>query len=218
MDSINKMVLGRPSRNSQAISMEERILLAARNEFIKKGFKAVSMDSIAKAAKITKATIYSYFSSKTILFTRTIVHLMNMIKKSTEKILSQDDLFFKERLVNLTIKFSNATQSVDVNNFIALALPSLNIRQQKVIEDSKKYMHSAIENAFEREIKLGTIPSKDPHFLTQTFIAIMNIVKYTDYDDQISNNIEKRSVEVVDFFWKGLFFDQINIEKPERIF
>jgi len=212
MNLSNIAVLGRPSKDSQSISMEERILLAARKEFVKKGFKAVSMDDIAKSANTTKATIYSYFKSKTILFTRTVVHLMKMIKESTDRILKQDDIPFKERLINLTVRFADATQSVDVNNFIILALPSLTVRQQEVIENSKKYMHSAIEDAFKREMELGSIPLKDTNFLLQTFIAIMNIVKYTVYDDQISDNVEERASEVVNFFWKGLFFDDINKE------
>ncbi len=209
MNNVNTPMLGRPRKNSENISMEERILLAARKEFVQKGFKAVSMDSVAKVANTTKATLYSYFNSKARLFTRTVIHLMNMIKNSTEKILSQSDIPFKQRLVNLTIKYADATQSVDVNKFITLALPSLTIAQQKAIEESKHYMHSAIEDAFKREIKLGNLPQKDTHFLLQTFVAVMNIVKYTDPDAEIISTIKKRSEEVVDFFWKGTFYDQL---------
>lgn len=209
MNSEKISILGRPSKDSQSISMEERILLAARKEFLKKGFKAVSMDKVANTANTTKATIYSYFNSKTVLFTRTIVHLMTMIQKSTEKILSQEQFDFKDRLIYLTIKFSNSTQKVDVNNFINLASPSLTISQKKIIEESKEYMHSAIENAFIREMNLGTIPKNDSKFLLKTFLAIMHTVRYTDYDKQPIIDVEKQAHNVVDFFWKGLFYDQL---------
>lgn len=45
-----------------------RILTAARNEFIKKGFKDASMRTIAKHAKIGLSNIYNYFKSKDDLF------------------------------------------------------------------------------------------------------------------------------------------------------
>jgi TetR/AcrR family transcriptional regulator, mexJK operon transcriptional repressor len=44
------------------------ILKAARDLFIAKGFEAASMDGVAKAAGVSKATVYAHFKSKNELF------------------------------------------------------------------------------------------------------------------------------------------------------
>ena len=44
------------------------ILEAARALFIARGYEAASMDAVAKAANVSKATVYAYFNSKNELF------------------------------------------------------------------------------------------------------------------------------------------------------
>ena len=46
----------------------ESILAAAKRTFLAAGFGAVSMDSIAREARVSKATVYAHFGSKEELF------------------------------------------------------------------------------------------------------------------------------------------------------
>jgi TetR/AcrR family transcriptional repressor of mexJK operon len=46
----------------------ESILAAAKQSFLARGFGAVSMDAIARAACVSKATVYAHFASKEDLF------------------------------------------------------------------------------------------------------------------------------------------------------
>ena len=46
----------------------ESILAAAKRMFLESGFGAVSMDAIARAAGVSKATVYAYFAGKDELF------------------------------------------------------------------------------------------------------------------------------------------------------
>lgn len=48
--------------------LEQKIILAARQEFLVKGFEKASMRSIASAARTTKGNLYNYFSGKDHLF------------------------------------------------------------------------------------------------------------------------------------------------------
>ena len=50
----------------------ESILEAAVDLFVRRGFKDVSMDSIAKQAGVSKQTVYSHFGTKNDLFTAAI--------------------------------------------------------------------------------------------------------------------------------------------------
>lgn len=49
------------------------ILLAAAQLFLEHGYEPVSMDAIAAAADVSKRTVYSYFDSKTTLFSAILI-------------------------------------------------------------------------------------------------------------------------------------------------
>ena len=46
----------------------DQVLKGARDVFMKVGFEGASVDEIAKAAQVSKATLYSYFPDKRLLF------------------------------------------------------------------------------------------------------------------------------------------------------
>jgi TetR/AcrR family transcriptional regulator, mexJK operon transcriptional repressor len=47
---------------------ESQVVNAARDEFLRQGFAKTSMEAIARAANVSKATLYAYFPSKEALF------------------------------------------------------------------------------------------------------------------------------------------------------
>lgn len=53
----------------------QQILDAAAKLFLSNGFGAVSMDAIAKQAKVSKPTLYSHFQDKEALFSEIMVHM-----------------------------------------------------------------------------------------------------------------------------------------------
>ncbi|WP_237153634.1 TetR/AcrR family transcriptional regulator [Oryzibacter oryziterrae] len=50
-----------------------QIMVGAREVFLAKGYEGASMDAIAKAAGVSKGTLYVYFASKDVLFEALIV-------------------------------------------------------------------------------------------------------------------------------------------------
>lgn len=50
----------------------EQVLAGARQVFMTDGFEGASVDDIAKAAGVSKATLYSYFPDKRVLFTEVV--------------------------------------------------------------------------------------------------------------------------------------------------
>ncbi|WP_291737881.1 TetR/AcrR family transcriptional regulator, partial [Leisingera sp. F5] len=46
----------------------DQVLAGAREVFLADGFEGASVDNIAKAAGVSKATLYSYFPDKRVLF------------------------------------------------------------------------------------------------------------------------------------------------------
>ncbi len=58
-----------------------QIVVAANEEFLKRGFVAASMDSIAARAGVSKATVYAHFGSKTELFS-TMIRALSAVRLS----------------------------------------------------------------------------------------------------------------------------------------
>ncbi len=56
-----------------AASKRDAILLAATRVFLDRGYGAASMDAIARAAGVSKQTIYAYFTGKAALFEATVL-------------------------------------------------------------------------------------------------------------------------------------------------
>ena len=55
-------------KERQAVGKAESILAAAKQSFLAAGFGAVSMDTIAREAGVSKATVYAHFAGKEELF------------------------------------------------------------------------------------------------------------------------------------------------------
>src|SRR5262252_1705184 len=55
-------------RNEVPAGKAESILAAAKRAFLQRGFGAVSMDTIAREAGVSKATVYAHFAGKEELF------------------------------------------------------------------------------------------------------------------------------------------------------
>src|SRR5438445_8755693 len=68
MDNIDRRA-GAPA------SKAESILAAAKRNFLAAGFGAVSMDTIARDAGVSKATVYAHFAGKEELFGAVIAHV-----------------------------------------------------------------------------------------------------------------------------------------------
>jgi AcrR family transcriptional regulator len=62
---------GRPTQ-AQSAQLAERLRQAAVNVFLKSGFEGTSMEAIARAAGITKRTLYARYADKQALFADTI--------------------------------------------------------------------------------------------------------------------------------------------------
>lgn len=198
--------LGRPKKESQKTPLRQQILYTATQQFMLQGFKEVSMNLIAEKSNVTKATIYYYFDSKATLFTEMIVQLMERIRKMTEKILNDIQLSFKDRLVILVENHMKATADLEIQKFIRDAEPSLGDHNLRQVHQSEQQMNDVIRLAFEREMKLGTIPTQNSLFVLQTFLSLLNVGRYKDFNNKpLFPDHHLGAQKVIDFFWAGLF-------------
>lgn len=66
------------------------------------GYERVSMEQVAEASDVTKASVYYYFKNKATLFTVSVSSMFQRITKQTEKLL-QNSNGLKHRLYEVTL-------------------------------------------------------------------------------------------------------------------
>lgn len=64
--------------------VRDRLYFAAKNEFLKVGFQQASLRTIAKAAKVSLANVYSYHPNKDALFSAVVAELKADLDQLTE--------------------------------------------------------------------------------------------------------------------------------------
>ncbi|MBD9596935.1 TetR/AcrR family transcriptional regulator [Ensifer sp. ENS05] len=72
---------GKAPSHPKKIASRDRISSAARTLFVKKGYEGVSIDEIARAARVSKPTLYAHFGSKERLF-------LTILEETLDKIAS----------------------------------------------------------------------------------------------------------------------------------
>lgn len=75
-------------REKKRRSRREEIIDAAERVIFLKGFEAAAVDDIAREARFTKRTLYSYFSSKEQLYDAVVLRGYQLLNRRTEERLS----------------------------------------------------------------------------------------------------------------------------------
>lgn len=79
-----------------SIDRKQQIIQAATNSFSLFGYKATTMDQIAKLANVGKGTIYTFYKNKEELFHEIISSLIHEMKVTVEKTLHEDLSFYEK--------------------------------------------------------------------------------------------------------------------------
>ena len=196
--------LGRPRHDQLSKPTKTIILETATALFLQNGFKLVSMDDVAKACDITKATIYYYYATKADLYTDCMIEMMLRIRERISNILATNEPL-KTRLCQLIKIHLSATVDIDLNNFMKDAKVNLSEEQQEQMEQLEEKMYEEIEKVFIESMEKGEIPPYDSKFITQIFITMLNVGNYRDSQGKtIFGSIDEMADQIVEFFWKGL--------------
>lgn len=146
-----------------------RLMEKAKELFIQFGYKAVSMDQIAEAAGISKATIYNYFPSKEELFMKVMLNIADEAYKDLDNHLNNTDgaiakidvliNFSMEKLNQFSLAFY---RDIMTNPYIT----------SKIMAIKKQKAREIFENIIKTGIKNGEIRDVDVEFL----VTLLNIM------------------------------------------
>ena len=194
-------VLGRPRHDDKAKPTKDIVLETTTMLFIKEGYKNVSMDDVAKACNVTKATIYYYYPTKGDLYTSALVEMMHRIRFHIERILEQS-IPFKDRLQQLIEVHLSATVDIDMKNFMREATINLSNTQLKEVHASENEMYKTIEQSMQKEMEKGTIRNGNAEFFAHNFMALMTVGYFKDGEGKrLFQTVPLAAKEIIDFFW-----------------
>lgn len=81
-----------------AMDRRKMILKAAAQSFAQFGYKATTMELVAKIANVGKGTIYTFFSTKDELFEEILHNALQEMKEVLDRGMRQEDTFFQNLL------------------------------------------------------------------------------------------------------------------------
>jgi AcrR family transcriptional regulator len=81
----------------------KRVIRTAEELFKKVGFRAVTMELVAREANVAKATLYSYFKNKDELYLAVCARMARILRDSVETALFRPDTPIDARLAEATI-------------------------------------------------------------------------------------------------------------------
>ncbi|MFJ7733383.1 TetR/AcrR family transcriptional regulator [Lysinibacillus sp. NPDC097231] len=201
-----RRVLGRPRHDDNAKPTKDIVLETATKLFIKEGYKNISMDDVAKACNVTKATIYYYYPTKGDLYTSSLIAMMNRIRLSILRILEQPRPF-KERLEQLADVHLSATLDIDMKNFMREATINLSESQLKEVHVAEQEMYRTVEQAMWSEMERGTIRKGDATFFAHAFMALLSVGYFKDGEGiRLFQTTDMAAKEIVDFFWQSVAY------------
>jgi AcrR family transcriptional regulator len=81
----------------------KRVIRTAEELFKKVGFRAVTMELVAREANVAKATLYSYFKNKDDLYVAVCARMARILRDSVEQALMKTDALLDERLADAVV-------------------------------------------------------------------------------------------------------------------
>jgi AcrR family transcriptional regulator len=148
----------RASYGDRESSTRLRILAAARDLFLQRGFVRVTSDEIAQDLGISKATLYKTFPSKEEILRSVVRGIMNDMLSHVEKLIRDEALGFVEKMVAL---FSFLAAGISQFGPILIrdlqkSVPDIwkeidDFRRDKIFRNFKVILEAGREEGFFRE-------------------------------------------------------------------
>lgn len=152
----------------------EGILEAAARIFSEKGFHATSMQDIADAVHLQKASLYHHFSSKQEILVDILDHALDLINTRLELVLSQS-LSPEEKLRQAMVSyFQTIAENRNLSAVLLLELrsldPELKARQASRREKFEKLWRDLIIEGKQQ----GIFTDVDPSLTGRAILGVMN--------------------------------------------
>lgn len=165
------------------IDRRQQVIQAAAQSFSMFGYKATTMDQVAKIANVGKGTIYTFFTNKEQLFDQILVEVIQEMKNIAHREVHRESTFFDNlfRVLDSLLEFRRDHEllvklSQELKDFGTLQAKDGLEKVEKVISD---FLASQLEKAKER----GEIKDCDPNIVSFMMIRLY-IALTSDWNKQ----------------------------------
>jgi TetR/AcrR family transcriptional repressor of mexJK operon len=162
-------------KESPPVSKAESILAAAKRSFLAAGFGAVSMDTIAREAGVSKATVYAHFAGKEELFGA-------VIERECERYFARfsvselDPCDVRASLIVLGRRFLELLLSPDalaLHRIILAEVTRFPVLGEVFWRAGPERERVQIEAFLKRAIASGTLTPTDTRLAAEQFVALI---------------------------------------------
>ncbi|ACX67566.1 TetR/AcrR family transcriptional regulator [Paenibacillus lautus] len=176
-----------------AVDRRKQVLDAASKSFALFGYKATTMEQVAKIANVGKGTIYTFFTNKDELFDEILLSAIMEMKRLAEREIRKDRDFFDNlyRVLDALLEFRSEHEL-----FIKLSQEVRDIGTPKAHEGLTKvengivgYLKGIVENA----ISIGEIKPLDAQVVS--FVMLKLYVALTTDFNQLHKPLSKEQIK-----------------------
>jgi AcrR family transcriptional regulator len=160
-----------------SINRKQLIIEAATKSFTQFGYKATTMDQVARLANVGKGTIYTFYKNKEELFSEIIDELLKDMKEAAEKAFDQELSFFENvhRALYSVLEFRK-THQLTIKIFQEsneLGTPTVTESVQKVEAMVLNYIKQKIIIAIEKKDIQPCDPELTAFILLKLYISLI---------------------------------------------
>lgn len=187
---------------------EEQILESAKTLFTKFGYKKVTMDEIAKEAKVTKKTVYSYFKDKDEILKIFLIKETQNMKKIIDNIESKE-LNFTDKVHQTLYELFKYRRN---NKFLSsitneeISIRNCNVFDRlKIIDVSiKDYIKQKLEWAIENKKIMNINVDVASFLIYKMYVSLM--IEWDDSNKQL--NEEEISDIIIKILKNGIIYEE----------
>jgi AcrR family transcriptional regulator len=166
---------GRPSLEDSE-RLAGRILDAATELFLTEGYGATSIEQVARAAGVSKRTLYARFPDKAALFAAVLHSIVEGLRPRAEVAIPEgEDLeSILRHLARLILHAALMPQAIAVHRLIigeSARFPALASAVNRNAADQEAV--TLVATLLEREMRAGTIALDDPRFAARQFLHMV---------------------------------------------
>jgi AcrR family transcriptional regulator len=187
------------------VPTDARIIQAAVPLFMELGYRTVTMDGVAAAAGVTKATIYYHFPDKPAVFVATARHMFSRARTSIEQVMARPEPLAPRLLAAARIVLSLPHPFTRFDSMLHDALSDLSPEQTEEVRRYQQSVTDVIEQAFLNAADRGEIRGPDPIFVAHAFIALLRLGQARDsLGTPLFQNTDATASLLVDMLWNGI--------------
>lgn len=178
-----------------------QILRTASFLFMEQGFEKVSLENVAQACGVTKASVYYYFSNKAALFTEALLFVLKIAHDQTALIVNGSGPL-RDRLLEVA-KRHMGNAHIDFETMMREASTELSEEQAARIRDGEQALHRLLAEVFQRAMDEGEITPFDPMLLSHIFTAMLTVRNRKEIVNDLQT-VGQTAEEIVQLLWRGI--------------